>query len=384
MEMTMVKHVIPTFYTPFDYTVEEAKALGNFEWRKFFAKEYMKIGFPKWKRLGLSKIPFGELKPYEKKFLSGNAGTIKKMSDAIKDVSGILASAEFEGAHRKFTLMSRAFFNTGFFCEVEKHGDVYANYEIDENSALIDESMVIVKSKSEATVIRKVAGNGNLRVSTTKFLVEKGAKLRFFNILIAPDISLSVDSNLYVVREGAEVEVHDILLGGEKVVSNHEFQLVEPGAKAKLTSSYFESVRERADLEYKLVHAAPETVGQLKGNGVVSDESYVIFRGNIDIPQESHGVTSEEFSYTLNLSPNARVDAIPTLNVRNKNVNASHAVTIGNLDENKTYYLMSRGLDEQTVKRIVTEGMFKPIIKEIPIKSVERDVKNGLFSRLSH
>lgn len=383
MEMVMVRHKIPTFYTPFDYKVDDAKKLGNFEWRKPFAEEYIETGFPKWKRLDLSRMSLGELKPYTGKFLNGNAQVLKTIDEAVKgNLVRRVSNVEFRGAHPKFTLMSQAFFNAGFFSEIKGQGNVYAHYDLDSNPTVIDNSVVIIKSGSEATVMKEITGSGNLRVSTTTFLIEEGAKLKFFNILIAPSTSLSVDSNLYIVKEGAEVEVYDIILGSEKVASNHEFKLVEPEAKVKLISAYFEVAQERADLEYKLIHAAPKTIGRLRGNGVVNNEAYVIFRGSIDIPHESYGVNSEEAGYTLNLSPRARVDAIPSLNVRNNTVNARHAASIGKLDENKLYYMMSRGLDKQMVVRLIIEGMFRPIIDAIPIKSVKRDVENGLLSRV--
>ncbi len=383
MEMVMVRQATPAFYTPSDYKVDDAKKLGNFEWRKPFAEEYIETGFPKWKRLNLSQILLGKLKPYTGKFLSGNAQVLKTLDRAIEEnLVKEFSNVEFRGAHPKFTLMSQAFFNAGFFSEIKGHGNVYAHYDLNANSTTIENSVVIIRSGSKAIVIREITGKGKLRVSATKFLVEKGSKLKFFNILIAPNTSLSVDSNLYIVKEGADVEVYDIILGSEKVASNHEFRLVEPEAKVKLTSAYFELAQERADLEYKLIHNAPKTFGRLKGNGVVGDEAYMVFRGNIDIPHESYGVDSEEEGYTLNLSPKARVDAIPSLNVRNNTVNARHAASIGKLDEQKLYYMMSRGLDKQMVMRLIIEGMFRPIIDAIPMKLVKRDVENGLFSRI--
>ena len=383
MEMTLVEHVTPTFQTSFDYKLDDVKKFGNFEWRKLFAEKYVKIGFPKWKRLKLSQIPLGKLKPHAEAHLEGDASKLKTIDEALREnlveeFSGI----EFKGAHPKFTLMSQAFFNTGFFSEIKECGNVYVHYDLNSNSTMIDNSTVAVRKNSEAVVIREVTGKGDLRVSTTIFFVEKGAKLRFFNVLIAPRTSLSVDSNLYILKEGAELEVYDIVLGSEKMASDHECRLVGTGAKAKFTSLYFEIGQERADLKYDLIHNAPQTIGELNGKGVVSGKSYVVFRGNIDIPRESYGVSSQESGYTLNLSPMARVDTIPSLNVKDNRVNAQHAASVGKIDEDKLYYMMSRGLDEKTALKLVVEGMFKPVVDAIPSESVKRDVENGLLSRI--
>ncbi len=378
----MIKQVVPTFHVPMDYEINDAKRLGNFRWREPFVKEYMELGFPKWKRLGLLKVSLEKLNPYVGNFLSGNSQILKTTDEAVKE--GLLKkiNENFSGAHLKFTLMAQAFFNAGFFSVTNGHGEMFIRYDLDKNPTTIDNSMVVVKAGSETTIVRETTGNGNLRVAMTNFSIEKGAKLKFFNVLIAPHTSLSVDSNLYTVKEGGEVEVYDVILGGEKVVSHHEFRLVESSATAKLASAYFEKDSERADLEYKLVHDAPRTNGWLNGKGVIDGESYVVFRGNICIPRGAYSVNSEEVGYTLNLSSRAQVDAIPALSVRNNAVNARHAISIGRLDENKLYYMMSRGMDKQTAIKLVTRGMFEPIVDEIPVESVKRDVENGLLSRV--
>ncbi len=383
MEMTMVKPEVKTFRPLYDYDEKEAKRLGLFKWRKPFIKKYARIGFPTWKRLKLSQVPLGKLKTYKGNFLEGNASILETFTNAVrKNIVKEFQEMPHYGAHPKFTLMSQAFFTTGFFIKSLDRSKVYAHYDLELNPNTIENSFVVVKSGSELTLVREITGKGNMRVSSTKFLVEDGAKLNFFNIFISPDTSFSIDSNIYNIGKDANVKVYDVLLGGKKVASNHEFNLVGMNAAANLSSFYFETGQERADLEYKLIHDAPETTGYLEGNGVVNEESYVVFRGNIWIPAKSYGVKSREKSHAINLSPKARVDAIPSLSVRNNAVNAEHAASIGNLDDKKLYYMMSRGLSREEALKTIIEGMFEPLMRMIPIKSVKKDVKNGIISRI--
>ena len=382
MNMTRVEYVTPTFYTPFDYSMKDALKLGNVEWRRPFIEEYMDTGFPKWKRLDLSEFFAKSLKPYKGQSFSGNAAYKKSGKSLNDDIFNDMMNRDFNGAHLKFVLMSKAFFNTGFFVEVNGKKEFLARYDLNKNPTIVENSVVVVRSGAEATIVREVIGAGNSKVGTTLFLIEKGAKLEFFNITIAPDTSLIVDSNLYIVKEEADVKVYDVILGGESVASNCRFELTESGSKSKLTSVYFEKGKERADLQYELINKASETIGKIIGNGVVNDESYVVFRGLTEIRQEAFNASAEENSYTLNLSPKARTDAIPSLWVRNNSVNAKHSASTGSLDDDKLYYMMSRGLSKKVAMQLVVRGMFDPIIDTIPIDDVKRDVEIGLLSRI--
>lgn len=382
MNMTRVKYKESTFYTPFDYTLKDALDLGKVEWRRSFVEEYVDTGFPKWKRLKLSEFAAKPLKVYEGQPYSGNIAYKKSVESLNDDLFNHMVKRDFHGAHLKFTLMSKAFFNTGFFVEISGEGEFLAKYDLNENPNTVEISVIVVKKGAKATIVREVKGAGNFNVGTTLFLIEKGAKLDFFNILIAPTTPIIVNSNLYMVKGNADVEVHDVILGGERVASNHRFELTEEGAKSRLTSVYFESGKERADLQYELIHKAPRTEGKIFGNGVVSDESYMVFRGLTDIRKEAFGANAEENGYTLSLSPNARADAIPSLRVRNHSVNAKHAASTGSLDDDKLHYMMSRGLSRKMVLRLIVEGMFNPTTDSIPIDSVKRDVENELSSKI--
>ena len=382
MNMTRVEYVTPTFYTPFDYTMKDTMRLGNGEWRRPFVEEYMDTGFPKWKRLGLSEFSPKPLVPYKGKAFFSNTA-YKKSEKSLNDgIFNSMMKRNFDGAHLKFTLMSRAFFNTGFFVEVNGREEFFARYDLNENPTIMENSVVVVNKGAKATFVREVKGTGNFKIGTTLFLIEEGAKLEFFNVLITPNTSLVVDSNLYVVKEGANVKVYDVVLGGEKVASDHKFELIEKGARSELTSVYFESGKERADLQYELIHKAPETFGRITGNGVVSDESYVVFRGLTDIRHEAFNANAEESSYTLSLSPKARADAIPSLWVRNNSINAKHSASTGSLNDDKLYYMMSRGLSRKLAMQLVVKGMFSPVIDNIPFSNVKRDVEDGLSSKI--
>ena len=379
----MVKPETRVFNIHKDYGLDEAKKLGLFEWRKPFVKRYVEEGFPRWKRLKLSQISLNDLKKYTGKYLDGNAKIVESFSEAIqKGHVEKFPKMGYNGAHKKFTLMSYAFFNAGFFIESSGESKIYAHYMLDSNPVIIENSLVIVKSGSELTIVREIDGTGKLRVSTTNFVVEEGSKLNFFNVLIAPKTPISVDSNVYVVGNNAQVETYDVILGGDKSAVNHEIRLEGANAKASLFSFYFITGQERADLECKLIHKAPKTTGYLEGNGVIKENSYVVFRGNIWIPSDAYGVESREKSHSVNLSPTARVDAIPSLSVRNNMVTAEHGASMGSLDEKKLYYMMSRGMDKRTAVRLILEGVFEPLMNAIPMKSVKRSVKNGLFSRI--
>jgi len=115
--------------------------------------------------------------------------------------------------------------------------------------------------------------------------------------------------------------------------------------------------------------------GKLKGNGVVDGAGKIVFRGILDVKRGSKNIVAEETEHTLILSPNARMDAIPSLWVDENDVTASHSASSSSLDEDELFYLMTRGVDEIEAKKLIVRGVFNELLDELD-ESLKGEVEN--------
>ncbi len=378
---TKVEPIVKTFESLQDYTMQDLP--DESEFRAQQALKYSQEKFPVWKRLGFSEFVKEKIEKYNGDFLDGKSKILENSEKALDEkIFRDLLGRYFYGVHPKFTLLSSAFFNTGFSSLVSGHGDIHVRYDLNKNPVVIENSVAIIENGSEATMIRKISGSGRLSNSTLKFVLRQGARLKLFNVFIASKTSLFVDSNLYLLAEGADLEIYDVIFGAQKMAIDRTIDLEGINSKAKIRSVYFGRGKERVDLRYSLNHLASKTYGRTEGNGILADEAYSVFRGNIDIKKDAYEADSEEKNAILNLSPNSRADSIPSLFVDNSTVTARHGSSVENIDEDKLYYLMSRGLDERSAIKLIVEGIFRPVIDEIPDENLKKEIENALSVRI--
>jgi Fe-S cluster assembly protein SufD len=374
-----------TFESFEDYTMEDLKFLDDYENRKENFLKYTVLDFPKWKRLEFSEFKKVPIEKYDGEFFDGDASVLVKSVEGLKDRRfADLLSKEFNGIHPKFTLMASTFFNTGFSALISKSGKIKATYDLDKNNVIIENSAVKLEANTDATIIRSIHGHGTMSVSASKFILEPGSKLKIFNVMIAPKTPLSTSSTVYFLDDDSELEVYDVIFGGQKTAIDQTVNLNGRGAKATLKAVYLSRGKERIDLRYALNHFAPGTYGRIFANGVLMDEAYSVFRGNIEIKKEASNSDSEEKSFVLNLSKKSRADSIPGLFVDNSTVTAKHGASVGNIDEDKLYYLMSRGLDERSAIKLIVSGFFNPFIEKISQDNVELkgEIEDALSIRI--
>jgi Fe-S cluster assembly protein SufD len=327
--------------------------------------EYSTQGFPRWKRLELSDFKKVPIKKYEGNFVK--SGNVQLSGESIekREYRDFLLE-KFEGVDLKFVLMALIFFNAGMFKEINGNEKIDLIYDLSKNNVLIENSGLILRKHSSAFLVREYRSGGNFLNSASKFFLNSGSSLKIFNVFINPKTDLLISSNLYDLEESANLEVYDVIFGGQKMALDHLANLKGKSSRAIFKTVYFGRGRERLDLRYEIDHYGENTYGRIESNGVLADESYSVVRGNIDIKSTAYNADSEEKSHVINLSSRARADSIPSLFVDNSNVSARHGSAVGNIDENKLYYLMSRGLDERSAIKLIISGIFEPVINELP------------------
>jgi Fe-S cluster assembly protein SufD len=87
-------------------------------------------------------------------------------------------------------------------------------------------------------------------------------------------------------------------------------------------------------------------------------------------------------SRNLLLSPDARMDGIPGLEIEADDVRCTHAATFGTLEEQQVFYLMSRGIDRADAELMVTEGFFDELLARIPFERVRARLRASLDEKI--
>ncbi len=368
------------FKTPNDYNLEDI--IENDESLRELFFEYSQYNFPKWKRLEFSNFEKIPVKEYVGDFIKTGSVSLSKDALKIKESREFLLK-KFNGADPKFTLMALIFFNSGIFGNIDKDSKITLKYDMNENQSVIENSALTMHENVSVTLVREYGSGGKFLNSASKFSLHQGSKLKVFNVFFNSNRDLVISSNLYNLEENAEIEVYDVIFGGQKAAIDHDAYLIGKNSKATFKSVYFEVGKERLDLRCAINHFGQKTYGRIDANGVLDDESYSVVRGNIDIKSTAYNADSEEKSRVINLSSKARADSIPSLFVDNSNVIAKHSAAVGNIDENKLYYLMSRGLDEKSAIKLIISGVFEPFIDEIPQDNVELkgEIENAISIR---
>ena len=184
---------------------------------------------------------------------------------------------------------------------------------------------------------------------------------------------LDADSQLHWAAAG---------LGSRLHWTAQDVCLRAPGGHSRLFGLTFADGRQHLDYQTRQDHAAPHTESDLLFKGVVLDRARTVFRGVLHLRKEAQQTNAYQATHSLLLSPKARADALPILEIEADDVRCKHGSTTGRVDEEQIFYLMSRGLSRQDAQRLIVQGFFETVITEFPVEGVQEKIRLAVEDRI--
>jgi Fe-S cluster assembly protein SufD len=184
------------------------------------------------------------------------------------------------------------------------------------------------------------------------------------------------------VERGGELQWIQTFLGGRVTKTNSHFSLEGPGARAYVHGFMFGDQRQHFDLHTLQRHLAEQTTSDLHIRSVLKDRARSVYQGMIQVSPGAQRTDAYQANRNLLLSPTARADSIPGLEILANDVRCTHGATVGTMDAEQMYYLMTRGLARPDAQRLVVEGFFAPVLDRIPLESVRAQLDGVIHAKI--
>jgi Fe-S cluster assembly protein SufD len=137
-----------------------------------------------------------------------------------------------------------------------------------------------------------------------------------------------------------------------------------------MSGFYFADGVQHLDHDTQQNHWAPHTTSDLLFKGALVDRSRSVWQGMIYVAPEAQKTDGYQANRNLLLSPHARADSIPGLEILADDVRCTHGATVGQLEDEPIFYLMTRGVPRREAERMVVDGFFAPVLERIPFERV--------------
>lgn len=222
------------------------------------------------------------------------------------------------------------------------------------------------KPNSRATVVLLHEGSAQF-TENVEIIVRDGAQLTVIAVQDWSDDAIHASLHQARVDRDATLKHVVVSIGGGVVRVNPTVRLAGAGSHAKLYGLSFADAGQHLENQVFLHHEGTHTTGDVLYKGALQGESArTVWVGDVLIGAGATGTTTYEANRNLLLTPGARADSIPNLEIETGEIlGAGHASATGRFDDEQLFYLTSRGITEVEARRLVVRGFLGEIVSKI-------------------
>jgi Fe-S cluster assembly protein SufD len=291
----------------------------------------------------------------------------------------------------RFSAWHAAFWTGGTVLFVPRNVEIqtplYSLIALQQDTAAdLSHTLVILEDGASATFLEETVSaspeSEGLHVGAVELIVGSGARLRYVQLQNWNQKVRHFAHQSGRIGRDAMLQWTVGALGSRLAHIHQDVHLDGRGASAQVNGVTFATDKQQLSYYTQQTHHQPDTRSDLLYKEVCRDKSRVVWRGMIKVDPDAQKTDGYQRNDALMLSPDARADAIPGLEIEADDVRCTHGATAGRVDEEQVFYAMCRGLTRYEAMHMIVEGFFAQVYDRIPVELVRETLSQAVERKL--
>ena len=243
--------------------------------------------------------------------------------------------------------------------------------------------LVVAKKGSQVTLVEEFINSGTgkeqdkevyLNNAVTEIWVDENASVNHTRIERDSAEAFHIGKTAVTQGRNSRYTCNAITLGGK--LSRHNLEILQAGEQTETTLNGLTIIsgNQLSDTHSALALNYPYSSSKQLQKNIIADKAHGVFNGKIFVPKPAQLTDASQLNRNLLLSPQARVDTKPQLEITADNVKCAHGATVSQLEDDEIFYLQSRGIDEDSARHLLINAFAAEIINKIPVPSLRKNL----------
>jgi Fe-S cluster assembly protein SufD len=289
--------------------------------------------------------------------------------------------------------LNTAFLQSGLFLlipknvKVEKPIQVTFLTDADQTAlASFPRLLLVAEEHSSATLIESFVSTGEEPYFTNavaEVVVKEGARLEHYRVQRESNKAFHVSLTSAELGRSSSYDTTSINLGGR--LARHDISVVmdNEGAECWVDGLYLAGADQHTDTHSVIDHQKPNCTSHQLYKGILDGNARAVFNGKIFVREGAQKTDAMQTNKNLLLSPQARVDTKPQLEIYADDVKCAHGAAVGQIDQEELFYLEARGINPELGRKLLTYGFAEEVIDKIKIDSIKSQLDEIVLRQLN-
>lgn len=313
----------------------------------------------------------------------------ERFPDLVEQYFNRLAKNEEEA----FTALNTAFAVNGLFIHVPKgrivDQPVVLRFVTDarkESSGVFSRMVVAVEENALVRFVesfRTVGENKSLTNTVTEVHVAESANVEYYKVQIESENAHHVGTTQVRMLDKSRFYAATVTLDGGFVRNNLNIEIDGEFCEAHMYGLYLPDGKQHIDNHTLADHRKPNSYSSELYKGVLLDQSVGVFNGKVFVRPDAQKTNAYQSCKNVVLSPGAKMNTKPQLEIFADDVKCSHGTTTGQLDDEALFYLRSRGIPKKEALGLLMFAFCEDVLSNIRIAPVREYLEKIVAQKLN-
>jgi len=247
-------------------------------------------------------------------------------------------------------------------------------------------NLLVVERGARAAVVESYVSPGggaaSLVNSVTEVAVGRGAWLEHTRIQREGEAAHHIGYTHVDQDQDSHYRSFTLAMGARLSRHNLHARLNAPHVETLLYGLSLTRGEQLADNHTAIFHDHPHCNSWEVYKAILEDRSRGVFNGKVFVTPEAQKTDAKQTNRNLLLSPDARVDTKPQLEIFADDVKCTHGATVGQIDEIAYFYCQSRGIPRSRAQTMLTCAFAAEVVDEVAIPAVRQHLNRLVTERL--
>lgn len=333
----------------------------------------------------LSKI----ISPVDQILILPLAEARKTHSDLLARYYNKLAKNEDEA----FTALNTAFSSEGLFIHVERNKTVelpvilrFISDARQGNAGAIPRVVVGVEENAQvkfAESFRTLGDHKSFTNIVTEIHVAESAHVEYYKVQIESEDAAHIGTTQVRMLDRSHFYAATVSLDGGFIRNNLNIEIDGQYCDAFMYGLYLPDGKQHIDNHTLADHRQPNSESNELYKGVLVDQSVGVFNGKVFVRPDAQKTNAYQSCKNVVLSPSAKMNTKPQLEIFADDVKCSHGTTTGQLDDEALFYLRSRGIPQKEAMGLLMFAFCEDVLANIRIDAIRENLEEIVAQKLN-
>lgn len=242
--------------------------------------------------------------------------------------------------------------------------------------------LVVAEPGSALTLIEDYAATGEgvyFTNAVTEIWAQENAQVNHIRVQRESRNAFQIGKTAIAQARDSRYTCHGISLGAK--LSRHNLEVFQTGEHTETTLNGLTMIagQQVADTHSVIAYTQPYGTSHQLHKCIVDHQAHAVFNGKVFVPQAAQLTDAGQLNRNLLLSPKARVDTKPQLEITADNVKCSHGATVSQLDAEEVFYLQSRCLDQASARKLLIRAFAAEMLDQLPVDSLRKVLSRSVL-----